>query len=145
MKTGLFTSPHIHTFRERIQVNGHYISVDETEAMLNNSFDLSLKNNLKPTFFEYATTTAMMKFVASNCDVIVLETGIGGRLDATNVITRPALSIITAIQHDHCHVLGNTINEIAKEKCGIIKKDSVYGTLIGPGCPVDTIRVSSKK
>ena len=142
LKTGLFTSPHIHTFRERIQVNKQYISIEEIENILNNVFELTNSNDLKPTFFEITAITAMLKFVSSNVDVIVLETGIGGRLDATNIITKPALSIITTIQHDHCHVLGSTIEEIAIEKCGIIKKDSIYGTLFGPGCPSSVLRVS---
>ena len=109
--------------------------------MLPEIFELSDKHNIPTTFFEYTTTLAFMKFIQSNVDVVVLETGLGGRLDATNVVSNPALSIITSIQRDHMSTLGDTREEIAREKCGIIKSDSVYGVLMGPGVPQEIVEV----
>lgn len=140
MKTGLYTSPHIATFRERIQIDGKYISAEDVEDILPDVFEKCEANNIPATFFEYTTALAFRKFVESNCDVVVLEVGLGGRLDATNVIGRPALSVITAIQYDHMATLGDNLNDIALEKGGIIKPDAVYGVLVGPGCPHDVLQ-----
>lgn len=79
-----------------------------------------------------------MKYKKSKCEAIVLETGLGGKLDATNIVT-PVLSIITSIQLDHQNILGNTINEIASQKAGIMKQG--VDVLVGPGCPIDYLKV----
>ena len=96
------------------------------------------KNNIPATFFEITTALAFLQFSKSSCDAIVLEVGLGGRLDSTNVVT-PSLSVITSVQLDHCNILGNTISEIAKEKAGIMKKG--IDVLVAPGCPMDVMQV----
>lgn len=119
LKTGLFTSPHIHDFRERIRINGEMIEKNEVSR-----FITAVKNQdfiMAPSFFEISWVMALLHFQREECDVVVVETGLGGRLDATNVIT-PILSVITNIGLDHTSILGNTLGEIAKEKAGIIKK-----------------------
>lgn len=124
-KVGLFTSPHIHTFRERIRVNGAMISCEEVAYGLNQLFSLAKTHALEPTFFEFTTLLALCHFRACGVDYAVIETGLGGRLDATNIIT-PALAVITSISLEHTETLGNTRKKIAQEKAGIIKD----------GCPV---------
>ena len=118
-KVGLFTSPHIKDFRERIRVNGTMISenkvVDYISRIQDNQFDFS------PSFFEMTWVMALAYFYEQECDIVVVETGLGGRLDATNVIT-PELSVITNIGLDHVAILGDTREKIATEKAGIIKK-----------------------
>jgi dihydrofolate synthase/folylpolyglutamate synthase len=119
-KVGLFTSPHIIDFRERIRVNGEMIS---EQFVIDFSKDIRSKNiSFFPSFFEISFLMALNYFVESKCTVCVIETGLGGRLDATNVII-PLLSIITNIGIEHTQFLGNTIEEIATEKAGIIKND----------------------
>ncbi|OJU81236.1 MAG: hypothetical protein BGO10_03270 [Chlamydia sp. 32-24] len=122
-KTGLFTSPHISTFRERIQINGHMISESEVESHLNKLFSLIEENQITATFFEVTFILALLHFAFHKVDYVVLETGLGGRLDATN-ISKPILTIITSIGKDHCEILGNTIEEITLEKAGIIKENT---------------------
>ena len=122
-KTGFYSSPHIHTFRERIRVNGALITENEV---------ISLVNDLRPHFdtifgltaWEIMTTMAFVTFSQANIDVAVLEVGLGGRLDATNV-TNPSVSVITSISYDHTHLLGNTLTLIAREKAGIIRQKGV--------------------
>lgn len=128
-KTGLFTSPHISTFRERIRVNGVMISEEEVAALLPILFQIAPK----ATFFEITTLLAFVYFAQMNVDIAVIETGIGGRLDATNIIT-PILSVITSIGFDHCEILGDTLEKIAFEKAGIIKEGVpvVLGPRINP-------------
>ena len=119
-KTGLFTSPHILDFRERIRVNGEMISEEKVisfcEKIKNSNFDI------KPSFFEITWVLCLIHFIDSKCDICVIETGLGGRLDSTNIII-PILSIITNISLDHTAILGNTLEEITFEKAGIIKYD----------------------
>lgn len=116
---GLYTSPHLVKFNERIRINGIEIS-DEYISGFINSIE-HLIDRLKPTFFEITTALAFKYFNDKNPDYIVLETGLGGRLDATNVIT-PVASVITSISLEHTNILGNSLREIAFEKAGIIKK-----------------------
>ncbi|RYH31350.1 hypothetical protein EON65_02905 [archaeon] len=137
LRTGLYTSPHISSFRERIQVNSELLATEDVEEFLPSLFNLCQTNNIPATFFELTTALAFLKFQRAGCEAIVLEVGLGGRLDATNIVT-PALSIITAIQYDHTNILGNSIEEIAREKAGIIKKD--IEVLVGPGCPHHVIQ-----
>ena len=124
-RTGLFTSPHLVTFRERIRVNGQMVSEDAVADSLNTIRNLVGDWDPHPTFFEVTTALALKCFSEAKLDLVVLETGIGGRLDATNAI-QSDVSVITAIDLDHQEWLGNTLAEIASEKAGIIK----------PGVPV---------
>ena len=119
-KVGMFTSPHLITFEERIRINGDYIPKEDVtrlgNLLLETEFDVS------PTMFDYCLAMAVLYFKEQNCDIMVMETGIGGRYDSTNALGTPVLSIITKIGFDHMGVLGNTLEEIAGEKAGIIKK-----------------------
>lgn len=119
-RTGLFTSPHLITFRERIRVNGEMISEEGAAAGLAELRELIAGWNPHPTFFEITTALALRHFDAEKLDLIILETGLGGRLDATNAA--PAdVAVITPIGFDHQKWLGETMAEIAAEKAGIIK------------------------
>lgn len=126
---GLYTSPYIVRFNERMQINGEPISDSELAEIVSLVKPIAEKMEDKPTEFELITAVAFLYYKRHNCDVVVLEVGMGGRLDSTNVIESPLVSVITGIALDHTAVLGNTIQEIAFEKAGIIKKDCpvVYG------------------
>jgi len=129
-KTGLFISPYIMCFNERMQVNGKYISDDELEQLTNEIRPFADAMEDPPTEFEIVTAIAMMFFLKKECDIVVLEVGMGGRLDSTNVIDTPVLAVITAIGYDHVKELGPTLCDIAREKAGIIKHDGdvlIYG------------------
>ena len=118
-KVGLYTSPHLVDFRERIRVNGEVISKEAVMDFTQRYIEPT--RNIHPSFFELTMMIAFDYFAACKVDVAVIEVGLGGRLDSTNIIT-PDLSIITNISFDHVQFLGNTLPEIAKEKAGIIKK-----------------------
>jgi len=120
-RTGLFTSPHLVTFRERIRVDGEMISENAVASGLSTIRDLVTDWDPHPTFFEVTTALAVKHFSDGKIDVAILETGIGGRLDATNAI-QSDVSVITPIDFDHEQWLGKTISEIAGEKAGIIKR-----------------------
>lgn len=117
-KTGLYTSPHLVDYRERIRVNGEMISKDYVCDFINQNQEIIKK--LKPSFFEMSVALAFNYFRDMKVDVAVIEVGMGGRLDSTNIIT-PELSVITNIGYDHTQFLGNTLPLIAGEKAGIIK------------------------
>ena len=119
-RTGLFTSPHLVTFRERIRVNGEMISEDAVASGLTAIRVLLADWNPHPTFFEVATALALKHFAETKIDFVILETGLGGRLDATNAI-QSNVSVVTEIDFDHEKWLGKTLPEIAAEKAGIIK------------------------
>lgn len=119
-RVGLFTSPHVSTFRERIQVNGRMIEQERVVQLVDLICATSDKNGIPATFFELTTAMAACYFKEENVDYIVLETGLGGRLDATNIVN-PLATVITSVSIEHAHILGNTIEEIAKEKAGIVK------------------------
>src|SRR5205085_72401 len=119
-RTGLFISPHLVTFRERIRVNGEMISEDAVADGLTIIRDLIADWDPHPTFFEITTALALKHFSEARIDVVVLETGLGGRLDATNAV-QSDVSVITPIGLDHEEWLGNTLAQIAGEKAGIIK------------------------
>jgi len=119
--TGLFTSPHLVTFRERVQVNGQLISESEVGAGLEKIRGIIEKWEPHPTFFEVATALGLDHFAEQNVDVAILETGLGGRLDATNAVPSN-VSVITPIDLDHEKWLGVSIDKIAAEKAGIIKQ-----------------------
>lgn len=118
--TGLFTSPHLVTYRERIRVDGHMITEEKVAEGLAQIRSLTRDWEPHPTFFEITTALALIHFKECCCDVIALETGLGGRLDATNSV-QPVVSVITPIGYDHQSWLGHTLEEIAGEKAGIIK------------------------
>src|ERR1039457_3669071 len=134
LKTGLYTSPHLVRMHERIRLNGEAITadafatvhdvVDRTAERLVTEDDLPWH----PSFFEMLTAMAFEYFARSRPDIVVLEVGIGGRLDATNVVA-PRVSIITDVSLDHQKYLGETVAEIAQEKAGIIRRDGVVVTL----------------
>ncbi|MDQ2919640.1 MAG: bifunctional folylpolyglutamate synthase/dihydrofolate synthase [Verrucomicrobiota bacterium] len=119
-RSGLFTSPHLITFRERIQVNGEMIGETQVANGLTSIRELISNWEPHPTFFEITTALALQHFKSARCEFVALETGMGGRLDATNAIT-PIVSVITPIDYDHQNWLGNSLGEIAEEKAGIIK------------------------
>ncbi|RMF99940.1 MAG: bifunctional folylpolyglutamate synthase/dihydrofolate synthase [Nitrospirae bacterium] len=122
VKTGLFTSPHLLRFTERIRVDGREISKDEVSKILQDLLAiLKTTQDLKPTFFEMVTAIGFEHFRRNSVQWAVVETGMGGRFDATNVI-EPEVSIITPVGYDHREFLGNTLKEIAFEKAGILKE-----------------------
>jgi dihydrofolate synthase/folylpolyglutamate synthase len=129
LKVGLFSSPHLVSFRERIQVNGHPIPENEVTARVTEFREVlrEFPPDRMPTFFDVVTVLATEHFLAQGCDLVIWETGMGGRLDSTNIVT-PVASVITNVQFDHQQWLGHTLPEIAAEKAGIIK----------PGIPVLT-------
>ena len=138
-KTGLYTSPHLIDFRERIRINGEMIG---KEAVISFTEKITpLIQDIEPSFFEVTVGMAFDYFCSENVDVAVIETGLGGRLDSTNVIY-PEISIITNIGLDHTHILGNTIEQIAGEKAGIIKHDRPI--VIGKATPT-TRKIFSDK
>jgi dihydrofolate synthase/folylpolyglutamate synthase len=117
-KTGLYTSPHLRDFRERIRINGEMISEEEVVGFVASHRDGFL--NIKPSFFEMTVGMAFSYFAQEEVDIAIIETGLGGRLDSTNII-RPELSVITNIAMDHMQFLGHSLEAIAGEKAGIIK------------------------
>jgi dihydrofolate synthase/folylpolyglutamate synthase len=128
-RTGLYLSPYVTDFRERIQVDGEMIPKKAFAGIIARLLPIVErldKENTVITEFELLTAAAFIYYRDVDCDIVVLETGLGGRFDATNVIASPVCSVITRIDYDHTAVLGDTIEMIAGEKCGIIK----------PGCPV---------
>lgn len=117
-KTGLYTSPHLKDFRERIRING--IMIPENAVVSYVERMQSHIEQIQPSFFEITVAMALYYFSEQDTDIAIIETGLGGRLDSTNIIT-PQLSVITNIGFDHMHILGNTLDKIAVEKAGIIK------------------------
>lgn len=122
-KTGLYTSPYIIRFNERMQINGEQISDTELEEIVDAIRPFADAMDDVPTEFEMITAVAMQYFYNNNVDIVVLEVGLGGELDSTNVIETPECAIITAIGLDHMEFLGDTTAEIAKTKAGIIKEN----------------------
>ena len=121
-KVGMFTSPHLIEFEERIRINGTKISKEDVTRLGN--LLLETEFQLPPTMFDYCLAMAVLYFKEQNCDIVVMETGIGGLYDSTNALGTPEVSIITKIGYDHTAVLGDTLKEIATQKAGIIKKDA---------------------
>lgn len=120
LKTGLYTSPHLFEFNERITINGQMINDDELIEISN--LVIEKAEAIAATFFEITTVIAFEYFARKNVDVVVVETGMGGRFDSTNVVN-PLVSVISSISIDHTNYLGDTIDKIAFEKAGIIKKE----------------------
>lgn len=136
-KVGLYTSPHLKDFRERIRINGVCISKEYVIDFVEN--ERAFFEPLHPSFFELTTALAFKYFAENNVDIAVVEVGLGGRLDCTNIIT-PILSIITNISFDHTQFLGDTLEKIANEKAGIIKNNVpvVIGESVDETRPVFT-------
>lgn len=126
IKTGKFTSPHLFSYTERFCIDKEPISEEELDKIIKRILEVEKTHNISLTEFEILTVAAFLYFKEQGCDIVILETGLGGRLDSTNVIKKPLISVITSISLEHTEILGNTIEEIAKEKAGIIK----------PGAPV---------
>lgn len=126
-KTGLFISPFVIDFRERIQINGKFISEDDmvkySQRVINAGVEM--------TEFEFITAAAFTYFSDNKCDIVIAETGLGGRLDATNTLKNVAAAVITKIGLDHSAILGDTVEKIAAEKCGIIKECPITVTSAG--------------
>lgn len=122
-KVGLFTSPYIKFFNERIAINGSPISNEDLTEITSQIKPIADAMTDKPTEFELITAIGFEYFKKQNCDVVILECGLGGRLDSTNIIENSILSVITGIAFDHTAILGNTIPKIASEKSGIIKEN----------------------
>ena len=120
LKTGMFTSPHLVEFGERIRINGEMIPREDVRRL--GTLLLEQDFGVFPTMFDYCLAMALLYFKEQKCDVIILETGIGGKYDSTNAVGVPVVSVITKIGFDHMAILGNTLPEIAAEKAGIIKK-----------------------
>lgn len=139
-KVGCYTSPHLMTYRERIQINSQMIPKDSVVQHLT----AILKQEIPLSFFELTTALAFTYFAEEKIDIAVIETGLGGRLDATNVVN-PLLSVITSIGKDHCEILGDTLDSIAIEKAGIIKKGAPV--VVGPSAnlPPTQLAASNQK
>nr|WP_166156651.1 Mur ligase family protein [Neochlamydia sp. AcF84]NGY95368.1 Folylpolyglutamate synthase [Neochlamydia sp. AcF84] len=140
-RVGLFTSPHISTFRERVKINGQLIDEEATTTLLDKIFTHIANEQIPATFFEITTALALAYFAQQEVEYAVLEAGLGGRLDATNIVT-PKLSIITSISLEHTEYLGQTVEEIAKEKAGIIKVG--VPVIIGPRVPRPVVEKIAK-
>ncbi len=126
-RTGLFTSPYLERFEERMRVNGVPITKDllcKHVSEIKEAVEQMQSFGKQPTEFELVTALGFLFFKDENCDFVILETGLGGRFDATNVIKAPIASAITSISRDHTQVLGETLTQIASEKCGILKTGS---------------------
>ena len=130
-RTGLYISPFVIDFRERMQINNEMIPKNELAVLASevNAHWLEMEaEGLPPSEFEVVVSIALLYFARQKCDIVVLEVGMGGRFDSTNVIDTPLVSAIVSIGFDHMHYLGNTLAAIAAEKCGIIKPGSIAVT-----------------
>jgi len=147
IRTGLFTSPHLISFTERIRINGEEIREDDVIALAGEVRTAADRiEDFSPTFFEVVTAIAFLHFKKSGVEWAVIETGLGGRLDATNVVI-PEVAVITRIGLDHCEFLGKTLGEVASEKAGIIK-DGIPVVSAGQEAPVMKVlenRAAEKK
>ncbi|CAM9830381.1 unnamed protein product, partial [Phaeothamnion confervicola] len=131
-RTGLFVSPHVSCFRERVQVDGHLIAEEDVVRLLPHIFSVMEKENIPATYFEVVTAMAFTHFAEAGAGVAVVEAGLGGTLDATNIII-PILSVLTSVGLEHTRILGSTVEEIAREKSGVIKPS--VPVVVGKHCP----------
>lgn len=130
-KTGLFTSPYVFSFCERIQINNENIpeaDLARVVAQVKSAIEILNANHIVPTEFEAITAAALLYFKEQNCDYAVMEVGLGGRYDSTNIIPAPEACVLTSISLDHTKILGDTVEQIAAEKAGILKQGSVCVT-----------------
>lgn len=123
LKVGKFISPHLVCYNERISINGKNIKDEEMQAIYQEIQPIIEKENIEISFFEFFTILAFVYFYKEKVDVVLMEVGLGGLYDSTNII-HPMISVITSIGYDHMQVLGNTLEDIAQQKAGIIKEDS---------------------
>lgn len=133
-RTGLFISPYVLDFRERMQVDGEMIGEEELAALIGELrpvLEEMKERDVSISEFEVVTAAGLLWFAQKGCDAVCLEVGLGGRFDATNVIEAPMVSVITSVGYDHTEILGDTLEQIAAEKSGIIKQGGV--TVAGPG------------
>ena len=146
LRVGLFTSPHLVSFRERIQINRQYISESDVVRLVDELKPLceGFAEGHQPTFFEAVTIMALRYFAEQKCDLVIWETGLGGRLDATNIVT-PLASVITNIGIEHSEWLGDTVEKIATEKAGIIKPGVPAITSAAPGHGLETITAIARE
>ncbi|UCE53384.1 MAG: bifunctional folylpolyglutamate synthase/dihydrofolate synthase [Desulfobacterales bacterium] len=140
---GLYTSPHLIRFNERIRINEQQITNDDVVAAYQ-AVRRAHYGQREPTFFEFATAMALYEFGRQNVDWAVIETGMGGRLDATNMI-KPALSVITNVSLEHRDYLGNTLSQIAREKAGIIKKQTPVITGVKQKSAISVVKEATQK
>lgn len=136
LRVGLYTSPHLFSFQERISINGTLISEEDVMAGLSELFSLIDVQMIQPSFFEMTTILAFDYFRKKQVDIAVVETGLGGRLDATNILY-PLLTVITSISREHVQILGQDLEAIAKEKAGIIKEN--VPLVVGPHAKYNAI------
>ena len=129
-RTGLYTSPHLLRFHERMRVNGEEIDDASLIALTNTVRQAAAQMREMPTGFEIMTAIAFLYFVQERCDIVSLEVGLGGRMDSTNVIPAPEVCVVTNIGLEHTAILGDTLEKIAAEKCGIIKRGA-HAVLFG--------------
>jgi dihydrofolate synthase/folylpolyglutamate synthase len=132
-KTGLFISPHISSFRERIKINGEMISAAKVVEYTDVIFETIEREKLDVTFFEIVTMIAFLHYRDNRVDYAVIECGLGGRHDATNIIERVSCTAVCSIGNDHAETIGPELTDIAYEKAGIIKP-GVKHCVIGPTC-----------
>ena len=146
LKTGMYISPSVMDFRERIQICGQFIPEKEICKLVELFETLESENGFEKdpiTEFELTTAMAFEYFYREKCDVVVLETGLGGKLDATNIIKRNICSIITSVSKDHTQILGESLYEIATQKAGIIKP--LCPVILGPKLPEEALKAISEK
>lgn len=141
-KTGLYISPHLTDICERIKIDGKNISKDKLDFLINKYCPQAKKYRL--TYFEFLTAAAFICFADEEIDIAVLETGLGGRFDATNAAGATAISIITSISLDHQEILGKNVSKIAAEKAGIIKDGAVISSMFLPRAALSQIKKVSK-
>ncbi|SBT80169.1 dihydrofolate synthase/folylpolyglutamate synthase, putative [Plasmodium malariae] len=133
-KVGIYSSPHIFSLRERIIVDDEPINEEDLICLVNQVFKKIKEINIYPSFFEIISLVAFLHFSNKKVDYAIIETGIGGRLDATNILKSPELIIITSIGYDHVHILGSELKDICNEKIGIFKKNA--NVVIGPSVSI---------
>ena len=123
LKVGKFISPHLVCYNERISINGEYIKNEEIQEIFEEVQPIIEEENIEINFFEFFTMIAFIYFYKQNVDIVLMEVGFGGLYDSTNII-HPMISVISSIGYDHMKILGNTLEEIARQKAGIIKENS---------------------
>ena len=137
-RTGLYTSPHLLRFHERMRVNGEEIDDNSLISLTNTVRNAAENMSEMPTGFEIMTAIAFLYFVQEQCDIVSLEVGLGGRMDSTNVIPAPEVCVVANIGLEHTAILGDTVEKIAAEKCGIIKHGS-HAVLFGQSEGVENV------
>jgi len=143
LRTGLFVSPHIHSFRERVRIDDELISRNDVVKYMRHILSTAESKQIPATFFELVTALSFLYFAENGVDYAVIEAGLGGRLDATNILRRPQLCVMTSVGLDHTRILGNSMESIAREKAGIAK--SGVPMLVGPNVPKQVVALECAK